>query len=149
MQRIDKNLKILIGIAIVFAIGIGVSGINIQSEIEKLTPAAVTQLKTKASIEEKATLIIDDGTGSPQVFKMEVNEETTVFDLLKQTGIALEYTEYEIGIFIDAIGGIWNDKKEKKYWMYYINGEKAKLGVSKQVVKPGDKIEFKFEKVSW
>lgn len=146
MQAIDKNLKILIGIAIVFIIGISVYGISTQVEIERLTPASVSQI---LPIEKKATLIIDDGTESPQRFKMEVSAETTVFDLLKQTGVALEYTEYDIGIFIDAIGGIWNDRKEKKNWMYYINDERAKKGAGKQIVEPGDKIEWRYEKVSW
>lgn len=149
MQKIDRNLKILIGIGLISIIGIGVFGINTRLEIEELTSAASFQVRTKTPIEEKALLIIDDGIGDPQTFKMEVGEETTVFDLLKQAEIALDYTEYDIGIFIEAIGGIQNDKKEKQNWMYYINGESAKQGVGKQVVKPGDKIEFRFEKVSW
>lgn len=149
MQKIDRNLKILIGIGLISIIGIGVFGINTQLEIGKLTSVASFQVRTKTPIEEKALLIIDDGKASPQRFEMKVDEQTTVFDFLKQTGIALDYTEYDIGIFIEAIGGVQNNKKEKQNWMYYINGESAKQGVGKQVVKPGDKIEFRFEKVSW
>jgi len=146
MQKIDRNLKILIGIGLISIIGIGILGINTRLEIEKLTLASVIRI---VPIEKHTTLIIDDGIGDIQTFKMEVGEETTVFDLLKQTGMTLDYTEYDIGIFINSIGDVQNNKEEKKNWMYYINGESAKQGVGKQIVKPGDKIEFRFEKVSW
>ncbi len=149
MKKIDRNLKILIGIGLISIIGIGAWGINTQLEIEKLAPAAVSQIKSELPVEEKALLVIDDGIGELQTFKMEVGEKTTVFDLLKQTEIALDYTEYDIGIWIKAIGGLQNNKKEKKNWMYYINGEKANKGAGEQIVKPGDKIEWRYEKVDW
>ncbi len=146
MQKVDRNLKILLGIGLISIIGIGVFGINTQLEIEKLTPASIIQT---VPIEEKVLLIIDDGSKSPQTFKMEVGKKTTVFDLLKQIEIVLDYTEYDIGIFINAIGEVENNRKEKKNWMYYVNGEKADKGAGKQIVKPGDKIEWRYEEVSW
>jgi len=149
MQKLDRNLKILIGIGLISVIGIGVWGIDTQLKIEKLTPAAAIQPKTIAPIEEKAILIIDDEIREPQTFEMKVKEKTTVFDLLKQTGIVLDYAEYDMGIWIEAIGGLQNNKKEKKNWMYYVNGEKANKGAGEQIVKPGDKIEWKYEKVNW
>jgi len=133
----------------VVAVSLGILGINTQLEIEKLCSAESFQVRTETPIEEKALLIIDDGKVNPQRFETKVDEQTTVFDLLKQTGMTLDYTEYDIGIFINSIGDVQNNEEEKKNWMYYVNGESAKQGVGKQVVKPGDKIEFRFEKVDW
>ena len=142
MQKIDRNLKILIGIGVVFIIGIGVLAVKTQLEIDKLTSASVNQI---TPVEKNAFLLIDNGTGEPQTFKMEVGEKTTVFDLLKQTEIALDYTEYDIGIFIKAIGDKENGQNGK-YWLYYVNGEMPQVAVDKNKVNPGDKVEFRFEK---
>jgi len=144
-MKIDRNLKILIGIAIISVIGTGVVGINTQSEIEKLIPTSAIQTAPTA---RGATLIINDGTGR-QEFKFGLKEKTTVFDLLKQTGIDIDYTEYGVGIFIDAIGGVKNDRGKKMNWMYYVNGERAKVGAGKYIVKPADIIEWRYEKVEW
>ena len=142
MQKIDRNLKILIGIAIILVIGIEIFVIKNQAEIDKLTSASVSRL---APVERNTFLIIDNGTEEPQTFKMEVGEKTTVFDLLKQTEIALDYTEYDIGIFIKAIGDKENGQNGK-YWLYYVNGEMPQVAVDKNKVNPGDKVEFRFEK---
>lgn len=147
MKKIDRRLRISIGIAIASAIVISVLGAKAQLEKGKL--GLGEKAKTEVLIEEKATLTIDDGTGSPQEFEAEVREGDTVFDLLKRTGVDIECTESEVGIFIDALGGIFNDKEENKYWMYYINGEMAKEGVGKQVARSNDSIEFRYEKVNW
>ena len=47
---------------------------------------------------------------------------------------------------MEEINGLKNNPQENKYWIYYLNGKSAKLGISTQVVKPGDVIEWKFEK---
>jgi len=51
-----------------------------------------------------------------------------------------------LGEFVEEINGLKNNPQENKYWIYYLNGKSAKLGISTQVVKPGDVIEWKFEK---
>lgn len=151
MKKIDKRLKISIGIAIASAVVIGVLGVGarVKPRQEAGKVRSAEQAETEAPIEGKATLIVDDGTGSPQEIETEFGEGDTVFDLLKQAGVDIEYTESNIGIFIDAIGGIFNDEKENKYWMYYVNSEMVKKGVGEQSVEPGDKIEFRYGKVSW
>lgn len=103
-------------------------------------------------VEQKATLVIDDGTGNPRSFNLEAKEGATVFDLLKeaadQADLKLEYSESDFGVMVNAIG----DKKggqDKKYWLFYVNGKMAPVSADKQGVKPGDKIEFRFETSSF
>lgn len=100
-------------------------------------------------IEQKATLVIDDGTENPQSFEFEVEEGTTVFDLLKEAcekaNLKLDYSEFDFGVMVNTIGEKTGGE-EGKYWLYYVNGEMAPVAVDKQEVKANDKVEFKFEK---
>ena len=107
--------------------------------------------QVEEKVEQKATVIIDDGTGSPKSFDLEVKEETVAFDLLKeateQAGLKLDYSESSMGVLIKAIGDKVNGQ-DGNYWMFYLNGGMASVGVDKQKVKAQDKVEFKFEKSS-
>lgn len=144
MREIFKKPKVLIGIIIFlmslsilfWADNLKIGKSTIQPEIERLE-------------EEKVILIIDNGSSNIQQFELELKGEATVFDLLSQAGLDLNYTEYDVGIFVDAIEGIKNNGEEKMNWMYYINGETAKVGARECIVKPNDKIEWRYEKVEW
>lgn len=48
-----------------------------------------------------------------------------------------------MGIFIESINGI--DGTNKKFWIYYVNNEKASVGVSKYVLRSGDIISWNLE----
>ena len=148
MEKLDKNLKILILIAVIVITSVGIFGIKTQLEVEELASFSTPTLLP----ENKVSLIIDNGTASPKDFTVEINQESTVFDLLKritkESGIGLTTKSYSAGIFIEAIG----DKKngdEGKYWLYYVNGEMPSVAADKKQIKPGDKIEFKFQESSF
>lgn len=51
-----------------------------------------------------------------------------------------------IGEFVESINDLKNNSQTGEYWIYYINGESAQLGISQQIVKPGDVITWKYEK---
>jgi len=142
-----KKLKIL-GLLIVATFVLLGAGCQWFAKPEEEVSEVTTPQVAEEKVEEKATLVIDDGTGSPQTFELEVKEGTTAFDLLKeatdQAGITLDYSESDFGVMIDAMG----DKKggqEDKYWLFYVNGEMAPVAADKQEVKVGDKVEFRFE----
>lgn len=87
--------------------------------------------------------------GAVLSFQNQFKEKMTAFDLLKErageSGLALKTKTYDIGILIEAIG----EKKNGDggfYWMYYVNGELPMVAADKYELKPGDKVEFKFEK---
>ncbi len=115
----------------------------------------IANLLEEEPLEEKtatSTLVmIDNGVGAPRSFELqlEANSTTTAFDLLQQTaglaGLEVKSKSYEeMGVFIEAIGDKQNGD-DNKYWLYYINGEMPIVAADKQLVMPGDKIEFKFE----
>lgn len=54
--------------------------------------------------------------------------------------------KFEDGMMTE-LEGISQDKDEGYYWMYYVNGEMADVGIEDYVPKAGDKIEFRFEKM--
>ena len=43
-------------------------------------------------------------------------------------------------------GGIEENGENGKYWLYYVNGEMPMVSADKKELRPGDKVEFKFEK---
>lgn len=49
-----------------------------------------------------------------------------------------------LGEFVESINGIANNSNQ--YWMYYIDGNLANIGVSQYTPKAGDIIVWKFEK---
>ena len=69
-------------------------------------------------------------------------EGKTVFDILSANH-EVEYTESEMGIFINAIDGIENSGGH--FWVYSINAEPGKIACNQAVVSDGDKIEWKYK----
>lgn len=94
-------------------------------------------------------LVVNDGTATPKVFSEGFKAKITAFDLLKMEtakfSIALKTEKYSNGVFIETIGGKTNGQGGE-YWLYYVNGEFANVSADKKILKPGDKVEFKFEK---
>ena len=67
-------------------------------------------------------------------------------DLRSNQGFAFGGRDFlGLGFFVEEINGIAQKPREDMYWIYYINGEKSKVGVSQYVVKPDDAIEWKYE----
>jgi len=54
-----------------------------------------------------------------------------------------EKTYSGMGQFIDEINGIKGNGE--KHWIYYVNGEKAKIGVTVNKLKSGDVVSWKYE----
>lgn len=144
MKRLSSITKILIGTIIIF---LAVAGVYFWANSQKVQE--VNQPKTDSQKEETVVLIIDDGLGETDQFELELKEETTVLELLKKSKIELDYTESDIGVFINSIKGIQNNQNNKTYWLFYLNGQQAVQGAGEATAKPGDTIEWKYEKVSW
>jgi len=100
----------------------------------------------------EASLIIDNGDGKPENFKLSIKDKYTAFDALndaaQKTGKVIKIKKYDIGVFIEAIGGKENEKNGKN-WLYYVNGVMPQVAADKYELKNGDSIEFKFEKFSF
>lgn len=139
-----KNIYIIIG-AITVVLLAGMMFVSIGPNIQKINISSETTVKN-------VVLIIDSGDGSPKTDTAEFKDGMTAFDLLEnqseKAGLALKTKNYDIGVMIEAIGGVANGQGGK-YWLYYVNGSMPMVAADKQVLKPGDKVEFKFEKSSF
>ena len=140
-------ILIIIGVIIITGLVIfsdKISDIFLEEETEAF------QEPQENIVEQEVILVIDYGDGNSQNFDIEFIEGMTAFDLLNDRAgeLSLETKTYDIGVFIEAI----DDKKngqDGKYWMYYVNGEMPMVSTDNMEIKPGDKVEFKFEEPSF
>lgn len=98
--------------------------------------------------QSETTLRINDGE-----FTSLISATTTVYDLMvklkSENKISFTGKEYSgMGFFVDEINGVKNDNLAGKYWIYYINGQTAQVGISNYVIKPNDLIEWKYGKTN-
>jgi len=76
---------------------------------------------------------------------------TTVYDMMMQlhndAKLTIKTKNYgqSLGYFITEINGIRHTNESDNYWIYYINGKKATLGISSYTLLPHDIIEWKYE----
>lgn len=75
---------------------------------------------------------------------------STVYEVIKNLNdsgqIKVDFKDYNgLGYFVDGIDGIKSDTFRAKYWIYYINGAKAQVGISNYELKSGDIITWKYE----
>jgi hypothetical protein len=142
-----KKTNIFIGFLILIIFLVGVWFV-FSKEINQIISKIETE-KLPQNNQKEIVLVIDDGEGIPKTFKTEVREEMTTLDLLKigtkKMNLPLKTKTYDIGILVEAIGNKENGQ-DNKYWLYYLNGEMPTVAVNKQLIKGGDKVEFKFEK---
>jgi hypothetical protein len=139
-----KNIVYIVIVLGVIIIGGGLLFSNNfwQTNVKKTDD--VQEVKGKEVI-----LVIDSGETDSKILTSEFNEGMTAFDLLKKEAeklsLTIETKNYDVGIFIQAIGDKKNGQDEK-YWLYYVNGQMSNLSADKMIIKAGDKVEFKFEK---
>jgi len=89
-----------------------------------------------------------------QEYSIKIAEHSTVYDLMKkmadESKITFSGNEYaSMGYFVDTINGIKNDVKADKYWIYYLNGQSAKIGISNYIIQDNDLITWKYEKAQF
>lgn len=145
------NKKNLIIIFILFIIAI--AGLFIFLNITLLPDKTDNVGLLNNSLEkQQAVLNIDYGNADVKTFYLEFRQGDTIFDLLQKTAnesnIELETKNYDAGVFIESISGKKNGENGK-YWLYYVNGQMPMLSADKNEVRPGDKVEFKFEESSF
>jgi len=141
-----KKINIIIGIIIVIS---SLVILIFSSKVGQPISQGETGITQENVQEKEIFLVINDGEGNLKNLNAEFSKGMTAFDLLKnkaeELNIPLKIKTYDFGILIEAIGNKKNGQDEK-YWMYYVNDEMPMVSVDKKEVKPGDKVEFRFEK---
>ncbi|PIZ95179.1 MAG: hypothetical protein COX81_01385 [Candidatus Magasanikbacteria bacterium CG_4_10_14_0_2_um_filter_37_12] len=110
---------------------------------EESTDQKIEEAETENTLE--ATLSTDD-----KEYQLQMPEGSSVYDLMTKASLSTDFTfsanNYPgIGFFIKEINGVKNNKQAGLYWIYYLEGKPAKVGVSDYILKPGDKIAWKYE----
>lgn len=79
-------------------------------------------------------------------------EGTSVYEMMK---VASDTQKFRfagkdfgsgLGFFVREIDGIKENPGEGKYWIYYLNGKKANLGISNLFLGQHDVVEWKYER---
>ena len=141
-----KKTYIFTGIIVIISVIFGsIIFLNKNNLFAPTKEGIISEIKTGKIV----SLVIDKGEGSPVILTGQFKEGITAFDLLKEkakeVNLTLETKNYDMGIFIQAIGDKKNGQ-DQKYWLYYVNGQMPQVAADKYLLKVGDKVEFKFEK---
>ncbi|MEK9183131.1 MAG: DUF4430 domain-containing protein [Patescibacteria group bacterium] len=85
---------------------------------------------------------------STKEFSIQVAPQSTVYDAMRelQTQIPIKFKNFSnFGAFVETIDNIANDSHANLFWIYYINNEAAKLGISFIKLNPNDVITWRYE----
>jgi len=114
---------------------------NTKQNINQSPPIQTTQTSVP-EISTTTLLEINDTK-----YETQINKPISVYDFMSQLQnegkISFKEETYSgMGKFIEEINGI---KNGDKYWIYYVNGKKANIGVSNYKINPGDIVSWKYE----
>ena len=145
----QKKLSSLLGMALLITM-VSLAGF-LMNEYQTGIISAETEVE-QADVRYEGNLTIENGdskAGYPFVF----GRNTTAFDALLQVaqtyGFKVDYQMSDFGAFIESIDGIAGNDEAMTYWMFYINGESAMVGVSLYILNNGDQISFQYETMSF
>ena len=93
----------------------------------------------------EATLAVGEKT-----YVLSLPEGSSVYDLMVKARTTSDFTfrgqEFPgLGFFIQEINGLEQSPRLGKYWIYYINGKKAEVGISAYRVNNHDIISWRYE----
>lgn len=138
-----NKIRILIFVFLAVLIGIGLIYIRKGGTNTNVLPQKQVQEEiVQANIEVGNT-----------IYKVSLPKGSTVFDLMqyaeRQNNFQFYGKDFQgLGFFVSEINGVKQDPLKGSYWIYYINNQKAQVGVSGYIIKNNDTITWKYEKSS-
>ena len=81
-------------------------------------------------------------------FPIKVAPQNTVYEAMQQLQkqIPIKFKNFSaFGAFVEAIDDMTNNPNTNLFWIYYINGQAAKLGISYIKLNPNDVITWRYE----
>ncbi|MFA6423781.1 MAG: DUF4430 domain-containing protein [Candidatus Magasanikbacteria bacterium] len=117
---------------------------NVENEI-KSTTTVETINKEEIKYPLNVTIKIID-----KLYTLNLPENSTGYNamqkLITDKKISAIFKEYKgVGYFLEEIDGQKNNNQTGEYWIYYINGQPAKIGISSYILKNNDLITWKYE----
>ena len=145
----NKKSKILILIlVIIITLFISFSFLNSNSPHPDLIkvkspPLLVKERGRGGKVHNSVTREINDIKYQSQI-EGEINIADFMEKLKNEGKISFVEKNYiGMGKFVESINGI---KNEDKNWIYYVNGQKANIGISNYKISPRDVVSWKYEK---
>ena len=88
--------------------------------------------------------------GATSTFTTRVPEKASVYEAMKMlsasTAMRFEFKEYSgLGAMLVSINGVANDARAQNFWIYYLNGKPAPMGISSLRLSPHDLITWRYE----
>ncbi|MEK7680694.1 MAG: DUF4430 domain-containing protein [Patescibacteria group bacterium] len=138
-----KKILLLSGALVVMALGY-----NWFATKKSANDIPNLQVEQKQTI--NATLNLE-ANGQARSFSGNIENGKSAADfvilLTEKNNLQLKTKEYTgMGILVEGVNGVENNNDEKKYWMFYVNGQMSQVGLSQYIVKNADKISLKYEK---
>lgn len=144
---------------------------TVVTEIKPATTPTATPTKPAETKISEPTQVKAEITSSSEIIKSEelknplstiiiindiqypltLPEKSTAYDamqiLIANNKINVTMKEYNgIGYFVEEINRLKNNNQTGEYWIYYINDQSAKVGISAYTLKQNDNITWKYEK---
>lgn len=115
--------------------------------------AAQVYSADSAGSSQESSIPVDFVIALPQetrTLKLNAQKGSTVYDAMKTLArayaIDVQFKEFSgLGAMVQSIGGVANDTRANKFWIYYINGALAKAGVSFIKINSNDVIKWNYE----
>ena len=100
--------------------------------------------KASDSQATKVSIVLMDEVNNKEILKedAEIKKNENLQSYLEKNHKAV----FEKGMMTE-LEGIKQDPAKKQYWMYYVNGKMAEVGIGDYKVNENDKIEFKFQEM--
>lgn len=112
-----------------------------------VSATTTTELATTKEIKNPVNLTVEI---NDKQYALQLPEKSTAYDamqkLISDNKITVSLKEFKgIGYFIEEINGLKNNNETGEYWIYYINGQSAKMGISSYTLKNNDLIKWTYE----
>lgn len=150
----SKKEKITISIIVLFIISLSVASLSFDNKVREDIYPEIVQESTAVKVESPEAKIekVSYEKGYLEIegvrYESEIINNDSVYSFMKRlkNDGKINFTEKTytgMGKFIDELNGIKGNGE--KNWIYYVNGEKAKIGVSVYKLKSGDVVSWKYE----
>lgn len=101
---------------------------------------------SKSSVQPITVVLVFDENRKEEA----VVEAGTVYEALErvtaQRGMTIEKKNYDFGMMVTGVG---ESKNTKDYaWLYYVNGKGGEVAADRYVLKPQDRVEWRYEHLS-
>jgi len=142
-----KNINKLISLAF-FLLIVGVLFLRQPKIRESLFNDKTRVTETAPSITPSAQLEFEVGESNLQKDYQFIATSSGQNALeLVESQVKLDLKKYDFGVMIEGVNGLMADNKN--YWAVYQNGEYAKTGIAQIELEKDDKIELKYEEITY